>query len=102
MPSSGSDEGELRCEAVADETKPRFPRKFQAVLHMTLHVHQRVPRSEKVSCEAVTTVGGESEDACPVRNLESAMQQITTGPEGLRPWHNAVRKGQIGSGQKTG
>ncbi len=99
--AEGSDESKLRRKAVADEAKPRFQCKVEAILGMALHVYERIPRREKVSSQAVATVRGESEDTCLIRNLESAMQQITAGSKGLRPRHDAVRKGQIGSGQKA-
>ena len=81
------DEPELRGDEVNDETEPRLPRKLEAMLGFTLHLHERISRREKVRIQVDAAVRRKSEVTNLVRGLERATHQVAAGPDVSRPGH---------------
>src|SRR6266478_7627945 len=96
--TEGPDKPELRSDDVNDETKPSLPRKLEAILGFTLHLHQRISRCQKVRVQVDAAVHGKAEVADPVRHLERPMDQVTASPDMFRPWDHVTSEDHVGPG----
>src|ERR1700730_2835773 len=90
------DQTELGRDDVDNETKARFPREFEPVLGFSLHVAKPISRREEIRVQVVTAIS-RKRVAHFVCGVESATHQIPSGLDMVRPGHDKIPKGHVGT-----
>src|ERR1700726_3547041 len=96
--TEGSDQPELRGNAVNNEAEPHLMGKLEAMLGFALHLRERIARREQVRVQVHAAVRRKCEIADLVRGLERPTQQIAGSLDMLRPGHDKISKAYIGPG----
>src|SRR5260370_38225801 len=74
------DKPELRSDDVNGEAKPSLPRKLEAILGFTLHLHERISRCQKVCVQVDAAVDRKRKVADLVCGIERPMDQTAATP----------------------
>src|SRR5260370_20066999 len=99
--TEGPDKPELHSDDVTDETEPSLPRKLEAILGFTLHLHERISRCQKVCVQVDAAVHCKTEVADLVRGLERPMYQGAASPDMFRRWDQVTSEDHIGPGPEA-
>ena len=99
--AEGADQPELRHDGVDGEAKPRLVRKFEAALHFTLCVDERISHGEQVRVQVLAGDRRISQVAGLVGGIEGPTQQITACLDMFRPWHDVIPEDYIGPRQEA-
>src|SRR5918996_3320975 len=101
QPAEGPDKSELRGDDINDETEPSVFRKREALLGFRLHLGKGISHRQKVRNQLVAAISRKCKVADPVGGIEGAAYQLAAFQGMLRPWHDKISEGHIGSGPIT-